>query len=72
MAKQQPWHVYAEDGFEGAFTTEKSAIAAAKRGSKLRGLPYRVVRVGSAGYTGAGAGTVVAQFYKGHAEEVDD
>jgi hypothetical protein len=63
--KRTPFHVYAEDGFEGAFASERSARAAAKRGSKARGIGYRIIVVGPAGYTGGGAGRVLAEFHKG-------
>jgi hypothetical protein len=41
--KMKRFHVYADDGFEGAFTSERSSLAAAKRGSKNRRVDYTVV-----------------------------
>lgn len=55
------FHVYAADGFESAHTTQAAAERAAKRGAKLRGVAYRVVRASAYGLTGGGHGTVVAE-----------
>lgn len=53
------YHVYAVDGFESAHKTAGAAIKAAKRGAKLRGVLYTVVKCSLAGYTGAGHGTEI-------------
>jgi hypothetical protein len=66
MSKKLPFHVYAEDGFEGAFTSERSARAMAKRGSKNRRVDYRIVVVGPSGYTTySGHGRVLAKYHHG-------
>ncbi len=62
------YHVYAVDGFETAHSSERAAIAAAKRGAKRRGVGYRVVKCDAYGMTGGGRGTVV--FAAGPQEEV--
>ena len=56
----KPFHIYAPDGFEGAFASLASATRAAKRGAKSRRLPYIVVQVDAYGLTGGGHGTTVA------------
>lgn len=63
------YHVYAEDGFESAHKSAAAAQMAAKRGSKRRGLEYRVVETGANGMTGSGNGSVVATFRAGEAAE---
>jgi len=62
----KPFHVYAEDGFEGAYASERTARSHARRGSERRNrIFYRVVKVGSSGYTGGGSGRVVAEYLGG-------
>ncbi len=60
-----PFHVYAIDGFESAHRTQSAAERAAKRGSKLRGIEYRVVRCSAHGLTGGGQGTAVSRWLGG-------
>jgi hypothetical protein len=66
--KMKRFHVYADDGFEGAFTSERSSLAAAKRGSKNRRVDYTVVVTGPSGISGGGSGRTIATFRRG--EEV--
>jgi hypothetical protein len=64
--KNTPFHLYAEDGFEAAYATEKAAMAAAKRASKTRrNIIYSVVKTNSAGFTGGGKGTLYGEFLNG-------
>jgi hypothetical protein len=66
MARNKPFHVYAEDGFEEAYASERSALSHARQGSKRRqGVSYRVIVVGPEGYTGGGKGRKVAEFSRG-------
>lgn len=53
------FHVYAVDGFETAHSSAAAAIKAAKRGAKLRGVLYTVVKCSLSGHTGAGNGTEI-------------
>ena len=57
--KTKQFHVYALDGFESAHSSARAAVTAAKRGAKLRGVLYTVVRCSLSGYTGAGNGTEI-------------
>jgi hypothetical protein len=60
-AKTNPvkkYHVYAEDGYESAHSSLEAAKKAAVRGSKLRGIVYKVVQT-TGGYTGGGHGITV-------------
>ncbi|MDP2661495.1 MAG: hypothetical protein Q8R28_12280 [Dehalococcoidia bacterium] len=66
------YHVYAEDGFESAHRSQAAAERAAKRGSKARGLEYRVECCGSDGFTGGGSGWTVARFVRGQSVPVDN
>jgi hypothetical protein len=69
MPTKTPFHVYSEDSFEDAFTTEAKASAAAKRASKTYRERYYVVLVGVAGFTGGGKGRVLDSFYRGKKEK---
>lgn len=70
--KKKPFHVYAEDGFEEAYASERTARGHARKGSKLRGLIYRVIVTGASGFTGGGQGRVVAEFENGREVEITD
>lgn len=59
MAKEKPFHVYAEDGFESAHSTERAAVTAAKRGQQRRGVRYAVIACDQYGLTGGGRGAPV-------------
>lgn len=63
--KKTPFHVYAEDGFESAHQTQAAAEKAARRGAKLRGSTYRVVKTSVYGLTGGEHGHTVAEFSGG-------
>jgi DNA-binding protein H-NS len=68
-ARKTPFHVYAEDGFEGAYASERSARSHAKKGSKDRRQVYQVVVANSSGVTGGGRGRTIALYR--HGREVD-
>lgn len=57
----KPFHVYSEDGFESAHTTESAARKVAERAAKKRREEFRVYEA-SHGYTGGGYGSFVASY----------
>ena len=59
------YHVYAEDGFEGAFRSLTNAKKAAKRGSKNRRMRYEVVETSAYGRTGGEHGRTVCSYRNG-------
>ena len=59
---EKKYHVYSEDGFESAHSSQAAAERAAKRGNARRKMKYKVVQCSAYGLTGGGHGTVLAVF----------
>lgn len=54
----KPFHVYAEDGFEAAYASQKAAEKSARKCAKVRKMVCIVVQA-TGGYTGGGHGKEV-------------